>query len=1170
MKTEHIKQNTTNKTTPTQIILVMIILMILSSASALAAPSIVSTDPANNAINIPVSVSGFSAVFNETMDAATIYLLGSVVMQDQNGADVSLALNYQDATKTLYIYPFVMSLNYNSNYTITITDVVKNLLGTSLANYTWSFRTPVLVTTITPAVASVGPLDSSNNINAYSPNIWATFNSDIMDPETMSALGSILLEDQNGNPIDVFVDYNAGTKNMSINPWGYLNNDTIYTATITTGVKDLAGTPLAQNYSWSFRTALASNLPQPLQPSNTIVMNVSAGPGGSISPSGVYYATKFTAQTFTITPDAGFHSYSLIVNGANQGPRSAYTYSPVIADMIIVANFAVNTPTSDITATAGPGGSISPSGVNTIAFGGNQTFSWTANPGFVMSSVTVDGAVKSVNNLSSSYTFTNIMDPHSIDVAFIPDTFYISASVGTGGTITSGGVSNVAAFASKQYIISPNADSFLDYVLIDGVPTTATPMLYYTPYIYNFVNVAANHTISATFSLRPTAQSVSACMQITSPGSYGGKYILAQDIIATTPGCIVISASNIVLDCQNHTIRGTGAGNGIYVPPVGAGFSNVAIQNCRVENFASGVNLWFAKSISLTNITATNNDYGVYLQISSDNNRLTNINASGNRIDGIHIYNSINNSITDAITNNNLGNGVQIRSTTQGNSFKSITSVGNTNAGIYLYSSPYNSFTDLVLSENNQGMYLYGGSIFNTLNDSIVAGNTQYGFYLYSPIYSATPFANNIYNNLINNTNNVAFQGTILLNFWTTRQTPQPGNKYVLGSNIIGGNYSGGNYWATPLGNGFSETCIPDGLSGICNSTYTIAAGNIDDKALTYLIADLIPPVITMNGISPINISFGSAYVDAGATAIDNIDGAVAVTASSIVNTSIIGIYTVTYTASDAAGNMATPAVRIVEVIDTTAPVITINGPNPVNVTQGSVYNDAGATALDDVDGVVAVVTTGIVDTATIGVYTIAYTATDSANNTAAANRTVNVIAAPPTYISYNITLKQGWNLISLPGQPYNTMSNTTFNYTAESFGAMAGADTVSKWNGLTQTFINHPVTTPVFNFNMNVGEGYFVHVSTPTSFVITGIPIQSLSLLIYSGWNVIGWAGPPITAESFGSNIFGSSTVSGFNPTTQSWINHPMTTPVFNFNINQGEAVFVYGSANTTFNVTY
>jgi len=76
-----------------------------------------------------------------------------------------------------------------------------------------------------------------------------------------------------------------------------------------------------------------------------------------------------------------------------------------------------------------------------------------------------------------------------------------------------------------------------------------------------------------------------------------------------------------------------------------------------------------------------------------------------------------------------------------------------------------------------------------------------------------------------------------------------------------------------------------------------------------------------------------------------------------------------------------------------TPPVITLLGNNPTVIFQdaNADYNDAGATAKDDVDGEVNVETSGSVDTATEGEYIITYTATDSFGNTATATRTVHV-----------------------------------------------------------------------------------------------------------------------------------------------------------------------------------
>ncbi|MBK5215702.1 MAG: DUF5011 domain-containing protein [Candidatus Pacebacteria bacterium] len=177
------------------------------------------------------------------------------------------------------------------------------------------------------------------------------------------------------------------------------------------------------------------------------------------------------------------------------------------------------------------------------------------------------------------------------------------------------------------------------------------------------------------------------------------------------------------------------------------------------------------------------------------------------------------------------------------------------------------------------------------------------------------------------------------------------------------------------------------------------------EEATEAVIADIVPPVITLVGESSITIYLNALYVDAGATALDDKDGVVAVGTSGVVDTTIVGSYVLTYTAVDAANNIAT-STRFVNVInevivetpavDIVAPVITLSGENIININLNDIYTDAGATALDDKDGVLAVVFSGVVDTTIVGSYVLTYTATDTANNIATLIRTVNVVNNAP------------------------------------------------------------------------------------------------------------------------------------------------------------------------------
>jgi hypothetical protein len=80
---------------------------------------------------------------------------------------------------------------------------------------------------------------------------------------------------------------------------------------------------------------------------------------------------------------------------------------------------------------------------------------------------------------------------------------------------------------------------------------------------------------------------------------------------------------------------------------------------------------------------------------------------------------------------------------------------------------------------------------------------------------------------------------------------------------------------------------------------------------------------------------------------------------------------------------------------DTTAPVITMNPPNPYTVAKDSVYVDPGATATDETDGDISskITSTNNINIAVIGTYQVRYNVADNAGNAATeAVRTVNVV----------------------------------------------------------------------------------------------------------------------------------------------------------------------------------
>lgn len=121
-----------------------------------------------------------------------------------------------------------------------------------------------------------------------------------------------------------------------------------------------------------------------------------------------------------------------------------------------------------------------------------------------------------------------------------------------------------------------------------------------------------------------------------------------------------------------------------------------------------------------------------------------------------------------------------------------------------------------------------------------------------------------------------------------------------------------------------------DGNGGTFSKTFIITVLDLDE----------VPPVISLTGSGAITLEVGAMYIDAGATWNDNIDGTGNLVGTGSVNTSSTGSYTVSYDYTDTAGNVATQVTRIVNVVDTTAPVITLTGSGGVTVLKNGTYTD--------------------------------------------------------------------------------------------------------------------------------------------------------------------------------------------------------------------------------------
>ncbi|HEX72908.1 MAG TPA: DUF5011 domain-containing protein, partial [Candidatus Hydrogenedentes bacterium] len=170
----------------------------------------------------------------------------------------------------------------------------------------------------------------------------------------------------------------------------------------------------------------------------------------------------------------------------------------------------------------------------------------------------------------------------------------------------------------------------------------------------------------------------------------------------------------------------------------------------------------------------------------------------------------------------------------------------------------------------------------------------------------------------------------------------------------------------------------------------------------TVNVVDNTPPeLFGIPGDGTRDVECGSVYDPLeGVGALDSCEGLVSgdiVVGGDTVDTSVPGeVFTVTYDVQDSHGNAAETAELVVTIVDTTAPVVTIEGGDALPGECGQPIELPSATAADDCDPLVT--TAAITDQAGLdpenpatGVYVVVYSAEDAAGNVGNATLTVTI-----------------------------------------------------------------------------------------------------------------------------------------------------------------------------------
>ncbi len=214
------------------------------------APKVILTNPVNGAAGVEVS-GVVTATFSEMIDATDVTT--DTFLVNDGSDNISGIVSYNQTTAT-----FIPSSNLSTyiTHTAKITKGIKDLAGNPMiSHYTWSFTTTGDFTA--PTVIYTSPVNGAAGVNVSS-DIAATF-SEMMDAST---LGTDTYSINNGsNNLGGVVSYRD--KIITFTPNTNLDFNTIYTATITTGARDIAGNPIASAYTWSFTTELVPSTPTP-------------------------------------------------------------------------------------------------------------------------------------------------------------------------------------------------------------------------------------------------------------------------------------------------------------------------------------------------------------------------------------------------------------------------------------------------------------------------------------------------------------------------------------------------------------------------------------------------------------------------------------------------------------------------------------------------------------------------------------------------------------------------------------------------------------------------------------------------------------------------------------------------------------------------------------------
>ncbi len=301
------------------------------------------------------------------------------------------------------------------------------------------------------------------------------------------------------------------------------------------------------NISWTYSD------PQSL-PQASYYVEVWTGSGGSgtimWNPAmGSGTGTSVTYEGASLTPSATYYVRVRANNGTVWGGWSETSF------------VAPGVTSHSVSASAGANGALdasTPSPVS-VASGETVSFKFNADTGYHVAAVSGCSGASYVNTSNSvdTYTYTTgpITGTCSVLATFAIDTFTITATSGSNGSVEPAGVTTVAYDGGQAYTITPGAGFHVGDVLVDGTSVGAVTT-------YTFSGVRSSRTIEASFAADPTPPTITTAaigdITATTASSGGNATSDGSSAITARGVCWSVTANPTTADSRTSDGSGTG------------------------------------------------------------------------------------------------------------------------------------------------------------------------------------------------------------------------------------------------------------------------------------------------------------------------------------------------------------------------------------------------------------------------------------------------------------------------------------------------------------------------------------------------------------------------------------------------------------------------------------